>query len=207
MIDIIRVPVGVKILNLKQTNLFSTPVWIYDTSDNQLANKQFLESIYSGKLGSPINNSRSNRGGSRYEFDLMRDTPESIKIYILKCLKKLINEGFLLSIESWVNLHEYGGYNTSHIHPGYLISGVYYVQADSKSGSLVLEDPRPQSRYAANHVFLKDIDGQPEIKISPTEGKLILFPSWLAHHVTENQSPEKRVAISINVSAHQKPLQ
>jgi uncharacterized protein (TIGR02466 family) len=190
---------------MKQASLFSTPVWVFDTDDNKLANKEIIESIKNGSLGPPVGVRRSNRIGRRYEFDIMKDVPKPITKYFIQCLKQVVKEDFLISIESWINLHEYGGYNISHIHPGYLISGVYYVQADLGAGSLVLEDPRPQNRYAANHVFLKNLDERSSIEVVPEEGKLILFPSWLEHHVTENQSSKDRVAISINVHAYKKP--
>lgn len=190
---------------MQQINLFATPIWIFDTDENRLGNREILDFMQNGKFGAPSKNQRSNRIGARYEFDFMKDLPKSITQYFIQCLKQVIKDDFLISIESWINLHGYGGYNISHIHPGYLLSGVYYVKAGVGSGSLVLEDPRPQTRYAANHVFLKHIDPNSEIKITPKEGKLILFPSWLSHRVTENQDTEDRVSISINVHAHKRP--
>ena len=35
--------------------------------------------------------------------------------------------------------------------------------------------------------------------ISPKEGALVLFPSYLDHSVNENQSNEERIVISLNI--------
>ena len=36
----------------------------------------------------------------KYEFDLMKDLPKSISSYFVQCLKQVVKEDFLISIES-----------------------------------------------------------------------------------------------------------
>ena len=189
----------------KRLNLFSTPIWVFKADQLSDANMSFKTMIDNGTLGKPSVNARSNRNGARYEFDLMKVAPKKLVTFLLRSIKHVISSDFLISIESWVNLHEQGGYNSSHMHPGYLLSGVYYISVGNGSGALVLEDPRPQTRYAANHVFITSVDPAQGHRINAEEGMLVLFPSWLMHHVTDNTSKERRISISMNISAHLKP--
>ena len=41
---------------------------------------------------------------------------------------------------------------------------------------------------------------QPTESIKPEAGMLWLFPSWLEHEVTPNNSTETRISISFNIS-------
>ncbi len=45
----------------------------------------------------------------------------------------------------WVNINPKYAYNALHDHPQSLLSGVYYVQVDDKSGKLRFRDPRAAS--------------------------------------------------------------
>jgi uncharacterized protein (TIGR02466 family) len=35
-------------------------------------------------------------------------------------------------------------------------------------------------------------------EISPKENNIVLFPSWLEHYVSDNESDEDRISISFN---------
>lgn len=85
----------------------------------------------------------------------------------------------------WAQVHEKGMSTNTHAHLPADISGVYYVKVPEGSGVLafVLE---------TDHLM-------PEI-VEPKEGKLVLFPSWLSHYVTRNQSDERRISVSFNMS-------
>ena len=189
---------------ITKLDLFSTPVWIFKSNHLKPANLSFLEAIESGALGTPSLTKRSNRKGARYEFNFLKDIPEEIRTFVLKSLQRILAPEFYVAIESWVNLHLTDGYNVSHMHPGYLLSGVYYVKSNENAGKLVLEDPRMQAQFAANHVFLKEPINYRATRLTPEEGMLVLFPSWLMHHVTENITSESRVSIALNISAHKK---
>ena len=39
------------------------------------------------------------------------------------------------------------------------------------------------------------------VKIAPTPGKLVLFPSWLMHGVKPHRGPRERISIAVNVLA------
>lgn len=111
------------------------------------------------------------------------------------------------AVEMWANVSPPGASNQNHAHAGALWSAVYYVDdgGDPENGPLLLLDPRfPMNRmYAPDLVFL-DEDGAREdstVKIAPTPGKLVLFPSWLMHGVKPHRGARDRISIAVNVLA------
>ena len=82
----------------------------------------------------------------------------------------------------WAQVHEKGMSTNTHAHLPADVAGVYYVQTPEKCGWLAFEmDPIP-----------------PEFT-EPKVGKMVLFPAWLKHHVTRNQSNERRISVSFNL--------
>ena len=114
------------------------------------------------------------------------------------------NDGFdgYLKVNAWANLLRKGNYNSIHNHPESAWSGVYYVDAGSTdennplSGVLELLDPRP-------FVEMVSIPGTPfgrPVRINAENGLMVLFPSWLYHHVHAYTGGNDRIAIAFNVA-------
>lgn len=110
--------------------------------------------------------------------------------------------------EMWSIVNGPGSFNKSHVHPGSIWSGVYYVQAPEGSGNISFTDPRTPNIMLKPR-FEKGKKRKQEcmtkISITPTAGKMIFFPSWLYHAVDVNLSEEageaaERVIISFNLS-------
>ena len=101
----------------------------------------------------------------------------------------------------WANINPPGGYNRPHIHPNSHFSGVYYIKAPQDSGEIVFNDPR-----SAAHMVMPDRvkDIKPpshlwrEVRVSPLEGRMLMFPSWLWHCVEPNESNDIRISVSFN---------
>jgi hypothetical protein len=91
-----------------------------------------------------------------------------------------------------------GGVTSLHNHwaPWSLFSGCYYIKVPPKSGNLVFS--RWRSQTVANEVVLRDADFFADIDVPPSEGLLILFPSWLEHLVRPNESDEPRISLAFN---------
>ncbi len=98
-----------------------------------------------------------------------------------------------------LNVHGEGGVNMSHVHPGCVLSGVYYISCPSGSGDLVFSDPRVQCAYAMHYRHFKHDLGGAQVRFAPSEGALLLFPSWLAHAVEPNSAFGLRMSLPINV--------
>jgi hypothetical protein len=89
----------------------------------------------------------------------------------------------------------FSGMPHTHIEPamGANISGVYYFNTDGTTGNLRLISPFP---------YTYNFDGfcsKPFYEISPVQGSMIIWPSWLMHEITTNSSNNMRVSISFSV--------
>lgn len=108
-------------------------------------------------------------------------------------------QGDELELAIWVNILGEGGSHSSHIHPGSVISGTYYVSAPDGAGKLKLEDPRLAYMMAAP----QPVSNAPEsaqrfVYLQPEDGHVFLWESWLRHEVMPNLSEEPRISISFN---------
>lgn len=100
--------------------------------------------------------------------------------------------------QSWINKFDESDLIGIHDH-GYafnLISGVYYHKAPIGSGDIEFKTPVP---FISSFPFVSK--QYPTSIISGVEeGLLIMFPSWLKHHVMPNKSKENRISLAFNVS-------
>ena len=95
--------------------------------------------------------------------------------------------------ESWLTSTGKGEHAVPHNHGRYDISGVYYYATNEADGSIHFVNPSPiieTSKFIPNNQF---------IKYKPKIGRLILFPGWLTHFVTENETDDTRVSLSFNI--------
>jgi uncharacterized protein (TIGR02466 family) len=99
----------------------------------------------------------------------------------------------------WVNILGESGSHSSHIHPGSVISGTYYVSIPEGAGQLKFEDPRLGLMMAAP----QPLDDAPEsarrfVYVTPKQGHAMFWESWLRHEVMPNRSETPRLSISFN---------
>lgn len=101
-------------------------------------------------------------------------------------------------IDAWANIHRFGDWHGSHSHYAggrEVASGVFWVQVpaevlndDSSGGKLVFFDPRGPFFHERKKVV-----------ITPTPGKLMIFPAWLQHEVTPLKCQGPRISIAFDV--------
>ena len=98
----------------------------------------------------------------------------------------------------WININHPNNCNAMHIHPKSLISGVFYIKCNDNSGNLKLENDHYKQYF--NGTFLNNTSklNYLEVTYTPKVNRLILFPSWMAHSVTTNNSNEDRISIAFN---------
>ena len=106
----------------------------------------------------------------------------------------------LVMRELWANVSCKHAYNNVHNHPNSLLSGVYYVQADTESGDLSLLDPRKQAWVIQPDFSERNQMNAPVQFIVPEAGTLVIFPSWLEHGVNQNLSEADRISIAFNIN-------
>lgn len=104
----------------------------------------------------------------------------------------------LVMTSLWCNINGEHSYHADHVHPYSHISGVFYIDCPPGSSSISFKDPRvarwmvppPTSRTIPENTLLMTLD--------PEEGKLLMFPSFLEHRVTQHAVNAERISMSFN---------
>jgi len=106
--------------------------------------------------------------------------------------------------QGWINVNKPGtnrsNTNDMHMHPGHIMSAVYYVQTATDSGNLVLSSPHGLMDYALPYKLIKNptqFNGT-RYTVMPKDGDLVCFPGWINHSVGENLSEHTRISIAFN---------
>ena len=111
------------------------------------------------------------------------------------------------SIQGWGNVNMKGDYHNLHNHPHSWLSGTYYInvpdqsdaeiyRSDLNPASISFFDPRPQANMNS---IRGDNQVDPEHRVLPKSGDLLLWPAFLHHLVHPNMSEFPRISISFNV--------
>lgn len=101
--------------------------------------------------------------------------------------------------QSWLSIKYPGQHHTSHSHPNSLISGVFYY------GDIQNETPQIEFLDAVLSVntsriaprYKKGVDTS-KVKINLEPGLLLLFPSYLHHGVSMNNTNSARTSVAFN---------
>jgi uncharacterized protein (TIGR02466 family) len=112
----------------------------------------------------------------------------------------------MVILNMWINISKTGGYNINHVHSNSILSGCFYVKTPDNCGNIVFINPIKNLIHAyMGYWHLMDegkLDNSPlshmQWEISPKENNIVLFPSWLEHYVSDNESDEDRISISFN---------
>ena len=104
-------------------------------------------------------------------------------------------------LESWAVLINNGGYSNYHTHPGWFMSGVYYVkvpedisQEEARDIGGIIQIPDTRSgACGTNH------EGG-TWSMMPEEGCGLVFPSWMPHFVTPYRGDSYRISLSWNIA-------
>ena len=101
----------------------------------------------------------------------------------------------------WASVNKTGDYNYSHTHLGVDFSGVLYLQAPFNCGDIVFEDENARFRYNWKlDTEIKEENGYHDsMWFHPTEGRCLIFPAHLRHHVEKNESETDRISIGFNL--------
>lgn len=103
--------------------------------------------------------------------------------------------------EMWLNRMGKGAAHGAHVHPSGHYSGTLYVNADDTAAPIRFYNPVAKLwRFCPLPVSQDDNEVTCEfVTHMPTEGKMLLWNSWLEHEVLENHSTDFRDSISFNV--------
>ncbi len=196
----------------KPNLLFPTPVWTIQLDNYEHVNEEMYNFIKSNQKKDEIGINKSNvKGWHSKDFDLNDKEPQNFISFILPLIEQVMidmnwdKERQTAKINNmWAIINTGGSANLRHQHGNSTISGAYYVRAPKNSGDIVFYDPRPAPVYSHPNVITPNLLNAQVNSISPKEGALVLFPSYLDHSVNENLSNEERIVISFNIRIQMK---
>lgn len=194
---------------ITQTIVYPTRVlsYVYDNVKN--LNKELRKIILDREKSTP-GLLYSNRGGYHSSNDLLHWDYPCIKTFTdmiheisermarINGLKE--NTTVDLSLAAWANVMRDGNYHLLHNHPNNYWSGCYYVSVGNPDRNvpynsfLELVDPRP-----AAVMIHSDAIVTPRYHFQPTDGMILIFPSFLEHLVHPFKGTGERISIAFNV--------
>tara|TARA_X000000950_G_C13814866_1_gene619328 strand:+ start:111 stop:707 length:597 start_codon:yes stop_codon:yes gene_type:complete len=191
----------------KPNLLFPTPVWTIQLDNYRNVNEQMYDYIKSKQKNDGIGISKSNvKGWHSKDFNLNDKEPQNFISFILSSIEQVMTdmdwekEKQTAKIDNmWAIINTGGSANLRHQHGNSTISGAYYVRAPINCGDIVFYDPRPAPVYSHPNVVNPNLLNAQVNGISPKEGALVLFPSYVEHSVNENKSNEERIVVSFNI--------
>ncbi len=99
----------------------------------------------------------------------------------------------------WANINSTGVSHAMHSHPNNFLSGVYYVQTQAGADTVNFHDPRPQTGIIRPSVTELTAQNTDQVVVSVSKGTLLMFPAYLQHSVSPNESDKFRISISCNL--------
>ncbi len=187
---------------------FPTPVWASTIENYKETNELIYKYIKDLNKNDNEGITKSNvKGWHSKNFDLKDSIPKKFIEMISPNINQVFKDmewdlkGQVTKITNmWSIINKNGAANSRHHHGNSAISAAYYVRAPQNCGDIVFYDPRPAPIYF--HPLSNSsnsLNGQVN-KITPVEGALVLFPSYLDHSVDANLSNDERIVISFNIS-------
>ena len=99
----------------------------------------------------------------------------------------------------WANVNSSGVAHAMHSHPKNFLSGVYYVQTQPGADTVNFHDPRPQTGVIRPPVTKLTAENTDQVVINVSNGTLLMFPAYLVHSVSRNDSDDLRISVSFNL--------
>ena len=191
----------------KANLFFPTPVWAIQLENYKFVNEEMYHYIKVQQKVDGAGIKKSNiKGWHSKDFTLSEKEPQNFISFISSSIDQVMidmnwdKEKQLAKIDNmWAIVNIGGSANLRHQHGNSTISGAYYVRAPENCGDIVFYDPRPAPVYSYPSAKKPNSLNAQVNAISPKEGALILFPSYLDHSVNENLSKNERIVISFNI--------
>ena len=192
-------------LNYKTNLIFPIPIHQFDVNGFSEIKDELIDYAYDYKKKEPKGVSVSNRGGWQSEGFEVINEDDVLQLFLINCLSNFppIKKSVELRGYAWININKPGDYNIKHVHPTNNLSGVLWIKAPQNSGDIIFDSPNVFESFLENKSYTDDFKKSCNIDDSyhfyPTEGRIIVFPSHLSHHVQENKSNEDRISVSFNI--------
>lgn len=114
------------------------------------------------------------------------------------CTNVLGEDPKLRITTSWMNYNKPGTSHHKHPHPNSKVSGVFYIQTGPNCGLFNLHKPFAIDELIRDKKIRHNEFTYSTIWYEPEQYDLFMFPSFLEHSVTVNESSETRISLAFN---------
>ena len=183
--------------------LFPSMIWVHDLEPGISGPLNDRLAVEIDRLTTPRPPNPRNVWQTDQTLHLRPEFQELVEIFRAASLGVLaqldVDYGDIEFTGCWANLNAKGGLHPTHNHPNNYLSGVYYVRIPPGSGVIQFHEPRPQVTLISPKVRNWNRFNATVSNIPVAEGRLLVFPSWLAHSVDPNPADALRISISFNI--------
>ncbi|HUN70832.1 MAG TPA: TIGR02466 family protein [Steroidobacteraceae bacterium] len=189
---------------LQSYDLFPTRIWQAHLDVMQPRFAEWTGWVLALRAAHPAPAGRTNRGGwNSREMDVLErpvwaPLRQAVQAACAAALGEMGRAGRPFELQSWVNLHDRGGFNFLHMHEASLLSGSFYLDVPAGSGALCFRDPRAGVLHGSVKGSVPN--GHADVRLQPSTGLLVLFPSWMEHYVEPHESDAPRICIAFNAN-------
>ena len=198
------------ISNREILKFFPQPIFRYKIENYKKYNKELSDYIYKLKKEDKEGVLRSNRGGWHSKPFNLKDKNSVQNKFVMETTKYVFDAiksyGWKLDptrtiiSEMWAIINKPGNFNLIHTHPNSYLSAAYYVKAPKNGGKFIFENPLDVAKHSHPKEERKTEFNLKTVGLEIEEGELIIFPAYLPHKVSENESDEERMVISFNIN-------
>jgi len=192
-------------LSYKNINLFPVPIHQFDVNGFSEIQNELIDYAYDLKNKEPEGVIISNQGGWQSSDFSVNNEYDPLHSFLINCLAgfPVIQESFNIKIDAWVNINKPGDCNIKHNHPGSDLAGVLWIKCSKNCGVIEFDSPSLFQSHTQISSYTEDFKNQNNLfhsyYFNPTEGRILVFPAHLDHHVQKNKSTEDRISVSFNI--------
>jgi uncharacterized protein (TIGR02466 family) len=187
---------------LQSFDLFPTRIWQAHPASLAPLLESWVKVVLAMRAADPKPAGRTVRQGWNSEDMAVLERPDfaalkhAIRAACASALGEMGRSNIAYSLQSWINLHDRGGFNFLHMHEGSLLSGSFYLSVPPGAGAFVIRDPRPGVLHGSVKGGVPN--GHADVHLAPSTGLLVLFPCWMEHYVEPHDSDDPRITIAFN---------
>lgn len=191
---------------------FSRPIWMISFKDFESVNNALRREITALDWDELEQETRlrypSNHTFLEDRFVTLEQVPafrSILDLFLLQCtaIIERMNwdiAGQKLGVHDfWIHLTKPGEVTEAHRHTPAAFSGAYYIDVPPDCGNIVFLDDYPHGPYEPDRkAGMSNYLGGQHIEFAAKEGSMVIFPGWMNHKVTRNQSGRRRLSLSFN---------
>ncbi|MEQ8508519.1 MAG: TIGR02466 family protein [Rhodospirillaceae bacterium] len=201
--------------------IWGTPVFTFTWPNATAINAELKALVLERRASQPALHANSHEGW-RSSDDFLKWPSPAVHIFqgwIIEAFKKVTQStsrgqdySGSIRISSWANVNHAGDFKAVHKHPNSGWSGMYYVEVHEPEDKLKDLDLKGTGLKSQGQIYFQDprcgagmcpdafnLFGQ-ERSLQPTNGQMLLFPSWLPHGLSPCHGKGERISIAFNIA-------